>query len=176
MSTKKPHAELGGRIREVRTTFGLNQKQMSDKIGISNSTYQYYERGERDVPWSVLKKILTFGVNPEWIMTGIGTPFVKSHTGSVNIIEIEHAGIILKFQNKPLALELNKNALALETLAPDQLKEINEIIKVKLKMLGSEGQDEFAVDRRQIDRRQNNSDYNGEDRRSGGERRKAVGD
>ena len=48
-------------------------------ISIATSTYQYYERGERDIPLSVLQKIITtFKVNHSWLLTGEGEMFIDN--------------------------------------------------------------------------------------------------
>lgn len=45
---------------------------MAAKLGVGLSSYQYYERGERDAPGEILCKIVTFGVNGHWLLTGEG--------------------------------------------------------------------------------------------------------
>jgi len=67
---------LGNRLKEIRGYWQLSQKEMDVKIGISTSAYQYYERGERDVPSGVLIKITTYGVNSRWLLTGEGEPYL----------------------------------------------------------------------------------------------------
>jgi hypothetical protein len=71
------------------------------------------------------------------------------------------------FQQKELAQNVNYELLKLERLRPDALIEVKDFIKFKIAM----------YDRRQGERRQHDvSDFDpGDERRSGQERRKAVG-
>ena len=45
------------RIRDLRTDHDLSQKQLADYLGMSQTGYSKYERGENDVPSEVLIKI-----------------------------------------------------------------------------------------------------------------------
>ncbi len=62
---------LGERLSAVRRQEKLSQEEMAERLGVSRSAYQYYERGERDLTGSLLLRILeTFGVDPLWILEG----------------------------------------------------------------------------------------------------------
>ena len=50
MSIEKLRMELSRQLKEIRTHWNLTQKEMAGKMGIGLSTYQYYERAERDIP------------------------------------------------------------------------------------------------------------------------------
>ncbi len=75
MSSKKTQIEIFNRLKILRKSWELTQKNMAARIEIAVSTYQYYERGERDIPSRVLHRITTFGVNPNWLLTGEGEIF-----------------------------------------------------------------------------------------------------
>ena len=64
--------ELSDRFKALKEAWKCSQKEMAEKLGISTSTYQYYERGERDAPAKLLIKLTSIGVNPVWLMTGEG--------------------------------------------------------------------------------------------------------
>lgn len=53
-------AGLGQRLSALRKVAGLSQSELADKLGISRSSYQYYERNERDLPSSLLLAICEF--------------------------------------------------------------------------------------------------------------------
>ena len=64
-------------MRKVRKRCGLSQKKMAAMLGIATSTYQYYERGERDTPAHIFCKLVTmFKVSPRWLLTGEGEMFM----------------------------------------------------------------------------------------------------
>jgi transcriptional regulator with XRE-family HTH domain len=41
------------RIKDVRQDHDLSQQQIAEKIGLYTTTYQRYERGEREVPLDI---------------------------------------------------------------------------------------------------------------------------
>ena len=113
---KKPHTEFGVRLKAVRMEAGLSQSQMAEKLEIATSTYQYYERGERDTPGSVIKKLTAFGVNPVWIVTGEGSSHLAKsleipvHEGSLKISEF------LEMTRKVLRSETNYSYLLMTNI------------------------------------------------------------
>lgn len=63
------------RIKELRKTLNLNQKEFGDKIGVTTSTISGYESGRRTPNESVIKSICReFNVNPFWLKEGKGEP------------------------------------------------------------------------------------------------------
>lgn len=62
---------LGSRLAAVRSMAHLSQEDMAQRLEISRSAYQYYERGERDITGSLLLRLLReFDVDPLWILEG----------------------------------------------------------------------------------------------------------
>ena len=51
---------LGQRIKSLREDLGLNQKELSEKIGIGNVTISQYENGKRSPDPEVLRTIADF--------------------------------------------------------------------------------------------------------------------
>lgn len=45
------------RLRELRDASGKSQQAVADAVGISDTSYQYYEYGKRDIPGDILQKI-----------------------------------------------------------------------------------------------------------------------
>lgn len=67
---------LSDKIKELRSELGKTQLEFSKALGIATSTFQYYERGERDIPASVVSSLITtFGVNPLWLLSNKGQMF-----------------------------------------------------------------------------------------------------
>ena len=75
MPRKKTNTELFERLRALRKAWRLTQKKMAARAGIAVSTYQYYERGERDISSKSLYLLSTYGASAEWLLTGEGEMF-----------------------------------------------------------------------------------------------------
>ncbi len=69
---------------------GFSQKEMAKKLGIATSTYQYYERGERDIPAHIFCQLATtFKVSPLWLLTGEGEMFLEPR-----VVPLEDAPLV----------------------------------------------------------------------------------
>lgn len=69
MKTAHHDIDLGLRMNKVRKLFKMSQEEFSSKLAISRSAYQNYERGEREVPSSVVAKLVDqFDLDPLWLM------------------------------------------------------------------------------------------------------------
>jgi transcriptional regulator with XRE-family HTH domain len=81
--------ELAGRLKEMRLTEKLSQKAMADELRVALSTYQYYERGEREIPSDfIVRLVKRFNVNPMWLFDGSGE-MLKAPSGlSLRIMTI----------------------------------------------------------------------------------------
>lgn len=66
------------RIKTLRKTLGLTQKQFAEKIGVKQNTVAQYEIG-RNIPTDMAINLICreFGVNEIWLRTGVGDPFQK---------------------------------------------------------------------------------------------------
>lgn len=69
---------INERIRELRTTLGLNQRDFSAKSKIGHSTLAMFETGQR-VPKDIhISQICqAFNVNEEWLRSGKGEMFKR---------------------------------------------------------------------------------------------------
>jgi transcriptional regulator with XRE-family HTH domain len=62
---------MGHRLSAVRRQKKLSQEEMAERLQVSRSAYQYYERGERDLPASLLLKVFQeFEADPLWVLEG----------------------------------------------------------------------------------------------------------
>lgn len=69
---------INDRIREIRNTLKLTQKQFGQRLAIAQSYLTNIETGKREVTEKILKLIcLQFNVNETWLRTGNGEMFVE---------------------------------------------------------------------------------------------------
>jgi len=64
---------IGGRLREIRTSVGYTQPKVAAMLDISDKTYKMYELGQRSMP--IVTALLfceRFGISIEWLATGTG--------------------------------------------------------------------------------------------------------
>ena len=68
--------EAGRRLKALREMLEMSQADLANKLGVSQKAISQWERGERDIPTTMLLKLheLT-GVNLHWLLTGEGEPF-----------------------------------------------------------------------------------------------------
>lgn len=67
------HMKLGERLKSLREHNKLTQKQFAQKVCVATSTYQNYERNEREATESFLTNVVTsFGVSERWLLSGVG--------------------------------------------------------------------------------------------------------
>lgn len=192
MSRKKTQSEVFIHLKTLRKSWGLTQEDMAIRVKIATSTYQYYERGERDTPSEVVYILTTFGVNAEWLITGKGDMLRKpekkdcigENVALYNKVEngdFREAASGLKEifdSGDPVlipAIKANIHAFQIsvrrEAHIKEQTKEINDL---KKRMESLEKQMKEG-DRRKSERRlQNFAPPGGEDRRSGSDRRKRA--
>lgn len=62
---------MGAKIRAIRERSNLSQEDFAASIEVSLRAYANYERGEREVPASVLAALSrVYGVDPVWVLVG----------------------------------------------------------------------------------------------------------
>ena len=67
---------IGDRVRDVRKTLSLTQKELSNALKMSENYVWQIEKGQRIPSDRTLDLICDkFSVNPVWLKTGIGEPF-----------------------------------------------------------------------------------------------------
>ena len=71
--------KIGERLLRIRQDRKLSQTDFAAAIGVSQSAYNNYERGDRDIPSYLLLEIfIKFEIDPIFILTGEG-----SHAGYI---------------------------------------------------------------------------------------------
>lgn len=94
---------LGDRLSALRKAAGLSQSEISERLGISRSSYQYYERNERDLPASLLLKLCElFDDDAHRILTGQPSPLV--------IRRIEEISALIDEYEEDVDVEFKPNA------------------------------------------------------------------
>lgn len=70
---------MNKRIRELRKTLELSQKEFADKIGLKQNAISYMEKDGSTVTQQNIKTICSqFSVNENWLRTGDGKMFLES--------------------------------------------------------------------------------------------------
>lgn len=64
--------QIGERALSLRKDLGLNQQEMADTLGLSLRGWQRIERGEGMPNGESLMAFKAIGINPGWILTGLG--------------------------------------------------------------------------------------------------------
>lgn len=114
---------IGDRIKLIRESKGLNQRDFSSEIKIGQSTLAMFENGQREPKAIHIEQICSkFGVNEHWLRTGEGSP------DSMDSQELRFAKNIAKLQRTDNETIINwVNAIA-ET-NPEMLVEIEKFFK-----------------------------------------------
>lgn len=70
---------------------------MLERLGIKQSTWSNYERGERKIPYEVIISIVNkFNVNLYWLITGDGEIFSPSIEEKAQLIKLKEENELLK--------------------------------------------------------------------------------
>lgn len=70
---------MNERIRKIRLSQNLTQKQMSEIIGVTEATVSRMESGKSSITEQTIKIICReFNVNKDWILTGEGEMYIAS--------------------------------------------------------------------------------------------------
>lgn len=93
---------LGDRLTALRKAAGYSQSEFAEKLGISRSSYQYYERNERELPASLLLKICNFfDDDAHRILTGQPSALVMRRIDEISsLIEEYEEDVDLEFTPK----------------------------------------------------------------------------
>lgn len=80
---------MNNRIRELRRTLKLSQKEFGEKIGLKQNAISYLEKTGTAVAEHNIKAICSqFGVNESWLRTGSGQMFFDNGKKQREFFEI----------------------------------------------------------------------------------------
>lgn len=81
---------IGKRIRQVRKTQDLTQQKFAEFLGMKQNTIATYEMGRANPSDPTIKSICReFGINEEWLRTGMGEMFAPSPTSALDALALE---------------------------------------------------------------------------------------
>ena len=70
---------MNNRIRELRKTLNLSQKEFAERIGLKQNAISYMEKSGATVTEQNIKTICSqFSVNENWLRTGSGRMFLEN--------------------------------------------------------------------------------------------------
>lgn len=62
---------IGDRLKHLRKENNLTQKDMAEKLGIHSNTISMYEKGNRNIPSTMIKKISdAFNISTDYLLRG----------------------------------------------------------------------------------------------------------
>ena len=71
--------QMNNRIRELRKTLGLRQREFAERIGLKQNAISYMEKNGSTVTEQNIKSICSqFNVNEHWLRTGLGQMFLEN--------------------------------------------------------------------------------------------------
>lgn len=80
---------MNSRIRELRKTLGLSQKDFAQKIGLKQNSVSYMEKDGATVTEQNIKTICSqFSVNEGWLRTGSGKMFLDNEKKQKEFFDI----------------------------------------------------------------------------------------
>lgn len=75
---------IADRVLLVRNELGLSQKAMAEKLGISYRSWQGLEGGRNVPSGETLLQFKEVGINPGWVLTGLGPKLVNDFPRAEN--------------------------------------------------------------------------------------------
>lgn len=76
--TTKQNKNPGERLKVIRAMVNLNQTEFAERLGIQQGSYSGVEKGRYKISKQVEKALeREFNVNIEWVLTGVGEPFLE---------------------------------------------------------------------------------------------------
>ncbi len=101
---------LNERIKELRKSLDLSQKEFAETIGISQRSVSWGEQPGNNVPDNTIKNIcMSFGINEEWLRTGKKPMYIHEPTFSLDKFVKDHGGTNLELEAMKAYFELDPN-------------------------------------------------------------------
>ena len=135
--------DIGDRLKKVRKTLGITQKEMGEPIGLKKENIRDLESGK--VKFSTLHALAiehVFNVSANWMLTGEGVMLLeidspKEATNGLPMFNesIPHSLMVEYFQQKDLAKKINWKLIRYEKADPKFLVEIDDYIDLRSKHL-----------------------------------------
>ncbi|MGN0706620.1 MAG: helix-turn-helix domain-containing protein [Faecalibacterium sp.] len=81
---------IGERIRRLRRSLDLTQKEFGEKINLKPNSIALIEGGRNTSDQTIFAICREFGVNEEWIRTGNGEMFIPAATSELDALAIRY--------------------------------------------------------------------------------------
>lgn len=99
---------LNERIKEVRKDLGLSQKELAERIGISQRSVSWGEQPGNNVPDSTVKALcMAFHISESWLRNGTGPMYEQQPTFSLDQFVKEHGATSLELEILKAYFELD---------------------------------------------------------------------
>ena len=94
--------EIGVRIKILRESLGLSQKDISEKAEINRVYMNRIESGKYNPSFNAIYNILTkFNVSIDWLLTGKGQMFLIDEDNAINKLKDYHLQFLDKLVSMP---------------------------------------------------------------------------
>lgn len=105
---------INARIKNVRKEAGMNQKEFSESIGVTQSGVSYMEQDGRNVSDITIKSICNyFNVNEDWLRNGTKPMYIQAPTFSLDNFVRQHGGTELEIDIMKAYFELEPDVRAM---------------------------------------------------------------
>lgn len=99
---------INARIKKVRKDAGLNQKEFSESLGVTQSGVSYMEQDGRNVSDITIKGICNrYNVNEDWLRYGTEPMYIQEPTFSLDQFVRDHQGTDLEIEIMKAYFELD---------------------------------------------------------------------
>lgn len=99
---------INARIKKVRKEAGMNQKEFSESIGVTQSGVSYMEQDGRNVSDITVKGICNyFNINEDWLRFGKEPMYIQQPTFSLDQFVRDHQGTDLEIEIMKAYFELD---------------------------------------------------------------------
>jgi len=96
---------ISERLKIVRLKLGLSQKDMGERLNVTQAAYNRYEKEAREIPQEMLLKLYQVGIDITWLLTGvINQGYTKEVHNSFEWDNTAVAAAISVKLNVPIAL------------------------------------------------------------------------
>lgn len=124
---------MNERIRKLRKTLDLTQREFGERLGIKGNTIANYELGRNEPIDAVVSLICReFNVNEEWLRTGEGEMFIEIPEEDE---EMKYIALLLKDKEDAVAKAVKGFIVEYKKLNPANQKVIQDLLKNTLTYL-----------------------------------------
>lgn len=168
MTNETDKSDFPSRLEYLISESGTTKKAFAQNCGIKEKQLYIYLKGESEPGMKALRGIKEYypQISIDWLITGQGKAFIESWKKSTeNVSDLKHGRIVREFEDKDFAMEIDQALLALEKSSQKEFYKLGGYIKALA---------EHGIELR-LQQQEDSDTWDGTERRSGKDRRKAVG-